>query len=392
MIPSTLIIGRRGGSKVDPVTQCLYIDTDAKIKRVDWGTGIYAHPPHYIENFGLNHAFFSRDVIGKQKVNIIQAKFTDTQNFCNLLGDRLVLANKLQVIYYGEYYQDNGSMKMVHIWLHNNAFHFQLNGKIFTVPFHKTYMIISNLPSGNNPAKYQRLDLIYQNCAIDSYQDLDDSELYMALSKRVLSVNTSITDRFNTLLVETQAQILQLNTTNMVTQMEIVCVDDRFIFHPILIPIHSNISKSLFNTNQWKHTHINLEYDADDVRSLFRLYLSRELPDHHTLVRDGLILVYLDISRYIGFHFYTQYFEQIVNSLEFLRLQFPNDATVQQYITYLSHFTTKPLSKVYTQFYIQAHTVNFYVALTELGLSRNKLLESMQWNASPYLMEFLEMY
>ena len=90
-------------------------------------------------------------------------------------------------------------------------------------------------------------------------------------------------------------------------------------------PYAKDLKKSIFNETQFDRDTIALVYKKEIVLDLFRLYLSFELPKPDTLIRnrafsDDMIGIFFDISDYIGFEFYAEYFRGITNLLAYKAL------------------------------------------------------------------------
>lgn len=113
------------------------------------------------------------------------------------------------------------------------------------------------------------------------------------------------------------------------SEVEIRCTDGSFMFYPHTLSI--TLTKSRFNKKAWNEPFITLDYEINDVKELFGIYLSKKLPSAQSLIRGGLLVICYGLSDYLGVKFYANYFGEIIHSISFARIVFPAKGSVENY-------------------------------------------------------------
>lgn len=265
--------------------------------------------------------------------------------------------------------------KYCYFCLKDGAFHVLYKQEIITVPFDKVYWSDGPVSDKDKAQKFTRLDSYY----------CEDTEELANLSLHISKVNI----KYRKLLRKEIEKTVLINSNfedgNLVDNIVIRCTDGCFTFRPHLMKVIP--TKSMFNKTGFSQSEITLDYATEDVKSLFRIYMAPVFPTSHQLINSELLVVYHGLSQYLGMEFHEKYFSEILQHISFVKAIIPNDCSVDEYKSLL---TGLDLESSYKELCNKVTSVNFYTAISDLGLSKRYLMESMRYNPSIHLMEFLE--
>lgn len=302
-------------------------------------------------------------------------------NFCDMNGKKVISKKGCRVIGVGLLNDEH-----CYFWLEDQEFHVHYQNQIITVPFSHTYVTAVYMDDGFGQEKLRRFDYLYREINKLKFVDMEDTEDLSDLSSHMSDVNIKYSALLTKEIEKTREHNLLLEPSELISQVEIKCIDGSFMFYPPLLPVLPKMS--IFTKTHFKQEEINVDHELEDVKQIFRIYLSTKLPSSQSLIRGGLLVICYELSRYFDLEFYESYFNEIIHHISFVKVVIPEKGSVEDYLQLLEGLN---LEEAYKELYSKVHSTEFYTALHELGLSRQFLAKSMQFNSSPYLMEFLEL-
>lgn len=320
------------------------------------------------------YAFFCSDVFPDEKpfLNVDNtAKYRDY--FCDMSGKKVVPTAGYNIIGIGLF-----NTKFCYFWLENQVFYVKYMKQILVVPFDHVYVKLSSPGHhGDDPFQIRRLDSVYREIVKGLPLDLEYDNKVFELSLHIFHIN----QKYEPLLED---EIRKNTQSLLIEEVEIKCTDGSFMFYPP--DIKAIPKKSIFNKTQFQQKSISLDFDVDDVKQIFSIYVSDKLPDSLMLIRGGLLAICYGVTNYLGIEFWENYYGEIVHHISFIKIVIPSQGSVNDYIELLEGLN---LQEAYKELYSSVQCVEFYIALERLGLSRRFMRKSRAYNRSPYLMKFL---
>lgn len=228
--------------------------------------------------------------------------------FVNAAGQPVPTKEELIFVYQGEYFLENGSSleTVVQFWLRDGGITFSCNNGEIQLPFTKVYLLTKYR---DDTAYFLSLDQIHP--ALFTLGQLENGQELIELEKKIAEVNTKFSTQYKALVSSTQEQILAYNEMPVLSVVRIQCTDGSFLFYPTLLPIAFSLKQSLFNHLQWKRDVITLDCTSEQGKSLFGLFLGRQLPSSIALAQSSHIELYATLSDYLGLSFWAEYFATV---------------------------------------------------------------------------------
>jgi hypothetical protein len=355
-------------------------------------------------------------------------KIYDEDSVVDILGNPRIIPDTKRV--YTISRSEKGNENQIIFDLKNKLFKsMDKQGVVTKFPFSKTYIQTKEFGVyGHDPIEVQRFDLFRRKFTKGVDEDDENAKELLELTVHIDKVNFDHQALLNLLVEKTENANAKFEGLKLKPILNVECLNGTFQLSPYAILISSSLVDSIFNKSSWGSDSVIIDEDVRIVKKLFGIFLRRNLPLSESYLDDeffeqDIFARYKSICAYIGFEFYENYFAEIMASMHYLILFFPEQAEVEEYediITSLqkqsspdlrvlapkslrsspdlrvlapkSLRSSNSLVEIYKLLYSKTRDINFYTAMYNKGLSLSTLAASQTYNISPYLTEFLELY
>jgi hypothetical protein len=223
----------------------------------------------------------------------------------------------------GIYVDNDNKQHRVTIWYNLTTNSFVTSGlkPNLSFDFSQTYVSIKSKKIGtfDYGLEFERFDSVYQKLENLTYRNFENQQDVTRLIFDIDKLNKIYNALHYKLSLNTHQIISELQDLNLTPEVIIQCNNGSFNFYPPLIPIFADLHKSMFNKiSIRKHNIITLDYPIDMVKELFRIYMGLEIPNPEIFIQNpyftqDIFGIYYRISDYLGFDFYVNYFNAILN-------------------------------------------------------------------------------
>jgi hypothetical protein len=326
------------------IPECLFIVFSVKVK--------YAREKfHYVGNLSTSYGFiniinltditkccgFLGHKIKSDKYNVLSSSGIlekSEDKLVDVFGNKLII-NKIckeyDLFFDAIYVNKNNKQYFCNFWYDakDNLFHTLNLKNNVSLSYNKVYIATkTHISKFGNIFGFKCFDEIYSEAVVKNFKDIENGDLFVQLSADIISINVKYTEIYNRIILETHELLYSLVDLKIKPKITIICKNGSFIFYPTIIPILSDLKNSLFNTTTISSEDFIklLDYSVDEIRYLFQIYMSEKLPTLEQLIKyeyfsEDILTIYANISDYLGFDFWYDYFNEIISREAYMSLK-----------------------------------------------------------------------